>query len=88
MSYSNKFSNKPFEKASKTGHTSIINDELVKSFISSCHIPPFEENLDINDLNFTDIRTLSKNPIKNIITIDGGYTDVVVKCLFRGSAPP
>lgn len=85
MSYSNKFSNKPFEKASKTGHTSIINDDVVKSFISSCHIPPFEENLDSNDLNFTEIMPLSKNPIKNIITIDGGYTDVVVKAEYPSS---
>ena len=31
MSYNNKYSNKPFESASKTNHTSIINDKDVKN---------------------------------------------------------
>jgi len=29
MGYSNKYSNKPFERASKISHTDIINDEKV-----------------------------------------------------------
>lgn len=79
MSYGNEHSYKPFERASKTAHTSIINDEVVKDFISNCHIPPFNDEFDPKDLIFTEIPNIENNPIKTIITIDGGYTDVVVK---------
>lgn len=85
MSYGSRLSKKPFEKASKTGHTNIINDDFVKAFIKSCYIPPFGENVDKKDLNFTQIIPLTNNPIKNIITIDGGYTDVVVKAEYPSS---
>jgi hypothetical protein len=79
MSYGNQYSNKPFERASKTAHTNIINDELVKEFIKNCHIPPFLDNFDETDLKFNEILKLQHNPIKNIITIDGGYTEVIIK---------
>ena len=36
MSYGNDYSNKPFERASKTSHTNIINDAAVQSFLSKC----------------------------------------------------
>ena len=85
MSYGNKYSNKPFEGASKTGHTNIINDEIVKNFLGQCHIPPFTDNMDNNDLVFTDIENIKANPVKNIIAIDGGYTNVIVKAEFPSS---
>ena len=46
MSYGNDYSNKPFERASKTSHTNIINDAAVQSFLSKCKIPPYYEEIE------------------------------------------
>lgn len=85
MSYGNDNSNKPFERASKTAHTNIINDSVVKSFLAQCRIPPFENDVDEQDILSEFIDEVTNNPIKNIITIDGGYTNVVVKEDFPSS---
>jgi hypothetical protein len=85
MSYGNEYSYKPFEKASKTGHTNIINDPEVKEFLSRCKIPPFKDDVDGEDIQNIFLEDTGDNPIKNIITIDGGYTNVVVKEEFPSS---
>lgn len=85
MSYGNDYSNKPFERASKTSHTNIINDTAVQSFLSKCKIPPYHEEIDDKDIELLMLEEPTKNPIKNIITIDGGYTNVFVKEDFPSS---
>lgn len=85
MSYGNDYSNKPFERASKTSHTNIINDTAVQSFLSKCKIPPYHEEIDDKDIELLMLEEPTKNPIKNIITIDGGYTNVFVKDDFPSS---
>lgn len=85
MSYGNDYSNKPFERASKTSHTNIINDTAVQSFLSKCKIPPYHEEIDDKDIELLMLEEPTKNPIKNIITIDGGYTNVFIKEDFPSS---
>ena len=85
MSYGNEYSNKPFERASKTAHTSIINDPVVKKFLNDCQIPPSKDDIDENDMQLQFVETIKNNSIKNVITIDGGYTNVVVKEEFPSS---
>ena len=79
MSYNNTNSNKPFERASKTAHTHIIHDPDVQSFISSCHIPLFADDIDSDDLCLGMLNESVDNPIKYIFAIDGGYSDVIVR---------
>ena len=85
MSYGNDYSNKPFERASKTAHTNIINDVEVQSFLSNCKIPPYQDDVDDSDIDIHMLEDLSHNPIKNIIAIDGGYTNVFLKEAFPSS---
>ena len=85
MSYGNDYSNKPFERASKTSHTNIINDTAVQSFLSKCKIPPYHEEIDDKDIELHMLEEPTENPIKNIITVDGGYTNVFVKENFPSS---
>lgn len=85
MSYGNDFSNKPFERASKTAHTNIINDVEVQSFLTKCKIPPYQDDVDDADMKIHILEKPSNNPIKNIIAIDGGYTNVFVKEEFPSS---
>ena len=84
MSYGNDYSNKPFERASKTAHTNIINDPEVKAFINNCETPPYND-IDITDIKINLLEELQENSIKNIIAIDGGYTNVSIKEDFPSS---
>lgn len=84
MSYGNDYSNKPFERASKTAHTNIINDPEVKAFINNCETPPYDD-IDRADMKIHMLDELRENPIKNIIAIDGGYTNVSIKEDFPSS---
>jgi len=85
MSYGNDYSNKPFERASKISHINIINDTAVQSFLSKCKIPPYHEKIDDKDIELHMLEEPTENPIKNIITVDGGYTNVFVKEDFPSS---
>jgi len=84
MSYSDKGS-KPFEFASKSSHSYIINDEEVSSFLKKCDLPKSSDQVLINEKLLFDIEKLDKNPIKNIIAIDGGVSTVSVKKSFPSS---
>jgi len=79
VSYGNEYSNKPFERASRTAHTNVINDKVVQNFLSNCSLPPYQEDIDPGDFDIHTLKTPPSSKIKNIITIDGGYTNVTVK---------
>ena len=79
MGYGNDYSNKPFERASKTAHTNIINDSEVQSFLSKCRVPPYQIDVDNADMEIHMLEEPIHNPIRNIIAIDGGYTNVFIK---------
>lgn len=85
MSYGNEYSNKPFERAGKTSHTNFINDKEVRAYLSQCNLPTLSEDIDKNDFNIQTLADIDKNPIKNIIAIDGGYSNVCVREDFPSS---
>jgi len=82
MSYGNAHTNKPYERASKTAHTNIINDLDVQKFISSCHFPPLAEEISDSDISTNTLDESPDNPIKYIFAIDGGYTNEIVRSQF------
>lgn len=86
MSYGNDYSNKPFERSSKTAHTNIINDAEVQSFLAKCKVPRYQDDVDNADIQIHMLEEPIHNPIKNIIAIDGGYTNVFVREDFPSSA--
>jgi hypothetical protein len=85
MGYGNDYSNKPFERASKTAHTNIINDYEVQAFLSKCIAPACQEEIDDSDMEMHMLKEPVTNPIRNIITIDGGYTNVFIREDFPSS---
>lgn len=85
MSYGNEYSSKPFEQASKTSHTHIINDASVQTFLSKCKIPPYHGEIDDRDIKLHILDEPAENAIKNIIAIDGGYSNIFVKEDFPSS---
>ncbi|MBK8652551.1 MAG: hypothetical protein IPN20_01125 [Haliscomenobacter sp.] len=87
MGYMNINSRKASEVAHKTNHSYIINDPEVQKFLKDCENIPRE--VDPNDLKqsayILDFEALSKNPISNIIAVDGGYTEVDIQKTFPSS---
>ncbi|MHC5754533.1 MAG: NurA domain-containing protein [Nostoc sp.] len=85
MGYTSKHGRRPNEYASKSGHTHIINDESLQEFLSQCNLPKSADEVTISDcLNFS-YEPVVKNPIRNIIAIDGGYSEVSVQTGFPSS---
>lgn len=77
--------NKPNEYASKSNHSHIINDKEVQNFLSKCKLPKERDDIDMSNGLIEEVENPIKNPIKYLITVDGGYTEVEVKKSFPSS---
>jgi hypothetical protein len=79
-------SHKPNEWASKVNHTHLINDPFIQNFIKSCKFPKEVSEIERSDLDLIqDFNENTKNPIKYILAVDGGYTTIEVKKNFPSS---
>lgn len=85
MAYSSKYDKRPFELASKSSHSYIINDKDVKAFISECEYPKSKDDITLDPSLIVTIDYPEKNPIQHIIAIDGSYSTVPVKKTFPSS---
>jgi hypothetical protein len=79
MAYRSSTGRKPDEYASKASHGYIIQDPGVVEFLKKCHLPGDEEKVDLPRDRLFPLEIPTNNPIKFVIAIDGGYTDVSVK---------
>ena len=79
MSYSE--GKRPYERASKSSHSHIINDADVKDFLSNCILPSSGEDIDVAQISHELIET-PVDEVKGVIAIDGGYQDVVIREAF------
>lgn len=85
MGYTSQSGRRPSEFASKSSHSHIVNDPDVAAFLSTCKLPDYTQDI---ELAFQDVANLDdsvKNPIKHIITIDGGLTPIPVRKEFPSS---
>ncbi len=77
---------RPNEYANKSNHSLIINDEDIRTFLEDCELPKGFDEIDLeNDDTVVEFEEPKLNPIKHIITVDGGYTAVEVKKTFPSS---
>lgn len=79
MSYSE--GKRPYERASKSSHSHIINDADVKDFLSNCILPSSGEDIDVAEISHELMET-PVDEVKGVIAIDGGYQDVVIREAF------
>ena len=86
VSYSSKDGRRPNEYASKSSHSNIIWDTKVQSFLDKCTLPKNCSEIEVNfdNLSFRVDYDIT-NPINNIATIDGGYSEVIIKKEFPSS---
>lgn len=85
MSYSSRNGRRPNEYASKSSHGYIIRDPDVSAFLEKCNLPKTAEEITIPANLLHDLEPLDINPIKHIIAIDGGRSEVFVKSDFPSS---
>ncbi|WZO97332.1 DNA double-strand break repair nuclease NurA [Isosphaeraceae bacterium EP7] len=81
MGFSSK-NGRPYEFASKTSHTHVINDAEVKAFLAGCDLPRPGEDVHVPGDRCVRVPPLATNPIKHIIAVDGGYSEVAVQKKF------
>ena len=79
-------SNRAGEFANKTNHSHIINDGDVKRFLENCELPKEGDEIKLHeDGILAEFEEPTRNPIKYVITVDGGYTEVDVKKSYPSS---
>ncbi len=85
MSYTSKNGRRPNEYASKTSHGYIIQDPEVSEFLDKCNLPKMADDVDVpTNLQFS-LDALESNPIKHIVAVDGGRSEVFVRKDFPSS---
>ncbi|WP_102029162.1 DNA double-strand break repair nuclease NurA [Salirhabdus sp. Marseille-P4669] len=85
MGYMSRAGRRPNEYASKTSHSNIINELSVKSFLEGCSLPKGAKDISLSKHKLIKLQMPEENKIKNIVAIDGGYTELKVKTEFPSS---
>jgi NurA domain len=86
MAYTSKHGRRPSEYASKSAHSHLINDKSLQDFLKECNLPKLAADIVIDDCDRLAHKPVSTNPIRNVVAIDGGYTEVPVQTGFPSSA--
>jgi hypothetical protein len=84
MGYSSRHGKKPQELASKSAHSHVIADPLVKAYLEQCRLPLDVEQVKLQGDVLHKVEAIS-NPITHVIAIDGGIQEVPVKKSFPSS---
>lgn len=82
MAYSSASGRRPFEYASKSGHSHIISDPAVQQFLGQCKLPTEAEDIDLTSYLLVEHTPPVNSPVEHVIAIDGGYAEVVVRPQF------
>ncbi len=85
MSYSSRNGRRPDEYASKSAHGYIIRDPEVSEFLEKCDLPKTADEVTIPNHLLLDLEPIENNPIKHIVAVDGGRSEVFVKSDFPSS---
>lgn len=83
MSYSTTGA-KPYERASKSSHHHVINDEAVAAALNLLQVPPKSETEEVTKRLIPFEPT--KSPIQHVVAVDGGYTEVPIREGFPAAA--
>src|SRR5579883_2008154 len=85
MAYTSRHGRRPSEYASKSAHTYIVNDPEVAGFLANCDYPKKSEEVTFDKVPVYTVKDLADNPIKNIIAVDAGITQIPIKKEFPSS---
>jgi hypothetical protein len=85
MAYSRRLGRRPMEQASKTAHSHVINDPAVQAFIGRCARPKTADEVQLDAHTLVDVAPVSPNPIRHVVAVDSGFTEVAVDSSFPSS---
>jgi hypothetical protein len=85
MAYASKYGRRPTEYASKSAHSQVVNDPLVRAFLEKCSLPKRADEVSFSDHRELPFEPVSDNPMRHVIAIDGGYDEVMVRSEFPSS---
>lgn len=85
MGYSRRLGRRPMEQASKSSHQNVINDAEVQRFLSRCVPPRSASDVKLNQHMLLDYEPVPVNPIRHIVAVDSGFTEVPVQKNFPSS---
>ena len=78
MAYTSVRGRKPLERASKISHAEIINNPEVQEYLAGAWVPKPPESATVAS-HLTAVPEPSKQRIKAVVAIDGGYREVSVR---------
>lgn len=85
MSYTSRNGRRPNEYASKSSHGHIIRDPEVSEFLDKCNLPKMADEVSIPANLLFSLNAVDNNPIKNIVAVDGGRSEIFVRKDFPSS---
>lgn len=85
MGYSRRLGRRPMEQASKSSHGHVIGDTEVQKFLTRCALPRSADAVKLNEHTVLGWKPTDPNPIRHIVAVDSGYTEVPVQTRFPSS---
>jgi hypothetical protein len=85
VSYARRLGRRPMEQASKSSHGHVINDPDVKAFLGRCAMPKAATEVDLSAHTLFKFEPVKSNPIRHIVAVDSGFTEVAVQTAFPSS---
>jgi hypothetical protein len=82
VGYVSKRGKRPAEYASKSAHSTVINDTSVQDLLKRCDLPKLAGEITLPPEQYQLFHQAEKNPIQYVIAIDGGYTEQMVRTEF------
>jgi len=84
MGYVSRWSKRPSEYASKSSHSYIIKEQAILDFLKKCNLPKTSDQIELKNEKVY-LNKIKDNPIKSIVAIDGGYSEIIAKEEFPSS---
>ena len=85
MGYSRRLGRRPMEQASKSSHHHVINDADVQRFLGGCALPRSADDVALDEHVLLEYEPVVVNPIRHIVAVDSGFTEVAVQNNFPSS---
>jgi hypothetical protein len=73
------------EQASKSTHHNVINDAEVQKFLGCCALPRSSADVNLSEHVLLEYKPVAVNPIRHIVAVDSGFTEVSVQKNFPSS---
>jgi hypothetical protein len=79
MGYTSRHGRRPNEYASKSAHGHVIQDQAVQEFLAQCRLPKRAGEVKLSEHLSAPFEPVPDNPIRHVIAVDGGYSEVAVQ---------